>query len=107
MSGDVRFKLPGGSSCQSGLCDRNLNLLAHAQMIELEIGSECGGHGICGKDRVKLSEASRDLVSPVSDEERAHLSPSELAAGWRLGCQCFPESSGASIEVEVIREPAP
>jgi ferredoxin len=66
-------------------------------MIELDIGSECGGHGICGKDRLKLQPASQALVSPPTDEERAHLSMEELTEGWRLGCQCFPEKSGVEI----------
>jgi ferredoxin len=95
---EVTFHLPDGSSASAGLCDRNLNLLAHAQLIELDIGSECGGHGICGKDRIRLEAGSRTLVSPITEEERSHLSEAELSQGWRLGCQCYPEESGAAIE---------
>ena len=84
-----------------GFCERNLNLLAHAQAIELEIGSRCGGHGICGGDRVRIAAlASGASLSPVTEAEREHLSPKELAEGWRLACQCFPESSDAAIDVE-------
>jgi ferredoxin len=86
-----------------GFCDRNLNLLAHAQAIELDLGSECGGHGICGKDRVRLDVATQARVSAPTDEEREHLTSEELAQGWRLGCQCFPNKSGAEINAQVPR----
>lgn len=95
---EVTFLLPDGSSASAGICDRNLNLLAHAQLVELDIGSECGGHGICGKDRLKLAPEARALVSPPTEEEREHLSKEQLAQGWRLGCQCYPEKSGMRIE---------
>lgn len=88
----------------SEFCARQLNLLAHAQAIELDIGSECGGHGICGKDRVCLSEADRAKVSPVTDDERAHLTPAELAEGWRLACQTFPEADGLEIQATPCRK---
>jgi ferredoxin len=91
MSGDVEFILPDGAIQKTGFCEHNLNLLAHAQAIELDLGSECGGHGICGKDRIRI-EAGADSLSPQTEAEREHLSPEELRAGWRLGCQCFPES---------------
>ncbi|HUP55829.1 MAG TPA: hypothetical protein VM598_00140 [Bdellovibrionota bacterium] len=100
---DVRFKLASGAERRVGFCERNLNLLAHAQAIELDLGSECGGHGVCGKDRIQLDPASRGFVSPVTDEEREHLSAAELADGWRLGCQCFPESNELRIGARVPR----
>jgi ferredoxin len=96
---EVTFLLPDGSRVNTGECDRNLNLLAHAQLVELDIGSECGGHGICGKDRLKLGAKDLSLVSPVTEEEREHFSKEELAEGWRLGCQCYPEKSGTRIDV--------
>jgi ferredoxin len=91
------FRGPRGASA-TGFCLRGLNLLAHAQAIELDIGSECGGHGVCGRDRVRVSGGE---VSPVTDAERRHLTAAELAAGWRLGCQCFPERDGASLRAEL------
>lgn len=79
---------------------RCLNLLGHAQMEELDIGSRCGGHGVCGGDRIKVS-AKAGEISPPTEIERKHLSAAELREGWRLGCQCFPERDGAEIRVEV------
>lgn len=72
-------------------CDENLNLLAHAQSIELDVGSRCGGHGVCGGDRIQIPVEVRASLSTITGAEREHLSEAELAAGWRLACQCYPE----------------
>jgi ferredoxin len=92
----VRFVKPTHEH-DTGLCERNLNLLAHAQAIELDIGSRCGGHGICGGDRIKPDNAA--LLSPITDAERGHLTPEELAQGWRLACQCFPQEGDKNIQI--------
>jgi ferredoxin len=83
-------------------CLRTLNILAHAQMEELDIGSICGGHGFCGGDRILLLKDSQK-VSPITDKERKHLSPEELQAGWRLGCQCWPEANDLDISISITR----
>jgi ferredoxin len=89
----------GTEEFDSGVAMQGLNLLAHAQMIELSLGSECGGHGKCGKDRVRVPAEDRPKTSPVTAIERAHLRPEEIEAGIRLGCQCFPESDGVRLRV--------
>jgi ferredoxin len=83
----------------TGFCELNLNLLAHAQAVELEIGSRCGGFGECGGDRVRIATPHAAL-SPITAAEREHLSAEELAQGWRLACQCFPEKNEQTIVVE-------
>ena len=80
-------------------CEPQLNLLAHAQIIELEIGSSCGGHGICGGDRICISPSQKRYFSAPTEEERRHLSAAEIDAGWRLACQCFPEPKDDSQEL--------
>ncbi len=81
----------------------NLNLLAHAQSIDLEIGSRCGGHGRCGGDRIRiLSNSLENSLSPITDAEREHLTSAELKLGFRLACQCFPNDAGARIRVEFV-----
>ena len=89
----------GAEEFDSGIAMQGLNLLAHAQMIELSLGSECGGHGKCGKDRVRILPEDRSKTSPVTAIERVHLRPEDLEAGMRLGCQCFPVSDGISLRV--------
>lgn len=81
-------------------CYSHLNLLAHAQMEEVQVGSRCGGHGICGGDRIQILSGSSDL-SPITSAEKEHLSPEEIAQGWRLACQCWPEKDSTKIRVEV------
>ena len=82
----------------SGLCLRGLNLLGHAQMIELSIGSQCGGHGKCGKDRVILDPENLAKVNPPTELERLHLGEL-LNQGFRLACQCFPNEDELKLRV--------
>jgi ferredoxin len=81
-------------------CEPQLNLLAHAQTIELEVGSRCGGHGKCGGDRLRMLGDAARFLSPVTDDERRWLSTEDLAGGFRLGCQCFPQVADAEIRLE-------
>ena len=96
----VRFTDSSKTEHDSGMCERNLNLLAHAQAIELDIGSRCGGHGICGGDRVLIQNDAASLSS-ITAIEKEHLTPEELAQGWRLACQCFPEKSDQLIHIQI------
>lgn len=69
-------------------------------------GGDCGGHGICGRCRVRFLTAS----PPPTAAERHHLSQGELEGGWRLACQhrvegdidiyvpTFGESIGEKVE---------
>jgi len=104
-SGQLEFVKPEGRF-RVDFCEPQLNLLAHAQAIELDIGSRCGGHGICGGDRVRIAlpdeERARQL-SRITEDEREHLSEEELASGWRLACQCFPQPGTASLTIEAPR----
>jgi ferredoxin len=80
-------------------CFQGLNLLAHAQIEELETGSECGGHGKCGKDRILISESDQKKLNAPTFIETRHLTLVELSEGWRLACQAFPNVDGLSITV--------
>ena len=86
-------------------CNPDLNLLAHAQMIELDIGSVCGGHGICGKDRVQVKSSFNESVclSPLTDEEKKHLTKEEINQGMRLACQCFPGKKEQKLELTYFK----
>jgi len=82
-------------------CFRGLNLLGHAQIEETETGSECGGHGKCGKDRVLVVAADLDKLNPPNGIEKKFFTGAELESGWRLACQAFPNEDGMDIEVVV------
>ena len=48
-----------------------------------ETSLPCGGHGTCGKCRVRVT----GNVTPPSEDERKHLSVAELEDGIRLACR--------------------
>ncbi len=79
-----------------------LNLLAHAQSIELDVGSQCGGHGICGRDRVRVRAKDQPFLSPPTEIEKDHLSEADLQDGIRLACQCFPDAQGHELNVSIL-----
>jgi ferredoxin len=81
-------------------CMRSLNILGHAQVEEIELGSRCGGYGECGGDKVRIT-GGREFLTPVTAAEREHLTAEELQNGMRLGCQCFPISDGVEVRVLV------
>jgi ferredoxin len=97
------FKVHAGNLERVGTVDfvePNLNLLAHAQAIELDLGSECGGHGKCGADVIRILTGA-EALSDITEAERKHLSPDQLASGVRLGCQIFPNDANRSLRIEI------
>ncbi len=96
----VIFKFPDGSESSTESYSQ-LNLLAHAQLVERSLQSRCGGHAECGTCRVRIVSGN---VSKPSEEEESLLKRVSRAAGGqnilRLACQCFPEP-GADVVVEV------
>lgn len=73
-------------------------LLEAAARAGFVIETPCGGAGTCGKCLVRIVSGE---CSDFTDEE-GHLSPEQVAAGYRLACQCkikdtltveIPESS--------------
>lgn len=97
----IIFKLKNGKKVVSESVYSNLNILAHAQLIETEIGSVCGGHGHCGKDKIIIT-SGLEKTSPLTSKEEHHLNSQELKRGIRLGCQCFPEDENYEYIVEVV-----
>jgi uncharacterized 2Fe-2S/4Fe-4S cluster protein (DUF4445 family) len=66
--------------------NRGTRILDAIREIGLNIRSECGGRGACGKCRVIVQESSS--FSEITDVERELLSSSDLKSGYRLACQC-------------------
>lgn len=58
-------------------------LLSHIDGVE----KPCGGHGRCGKCKVKASGA----LSAISETERGFLSDDEIKSGIRLACMTLAE----------------
>jgi uncharacterized 2Fe-2S/4Fe-4S cluster protein (DUF4445 family) len=72
----------GGVELQPGK-----TVLQHIRRIGgVEIDSECGGKGVCGRDVIRL-ETGLSSLSPVTWAERRLLDPSKIGHGQRLACQ--------------------
>jgi len=97
-------------------------LLEIAREAGVELRTDCGGQGTCGKCKVQIIECLGKVSEP-SEEERKHLSDEEISEGYRLACQLIvkgklkvmipPESrsearriSDYSVEEEVELLPA-
>jgi uncharacterized 2Fe-2S/4Fe-4S cluster protein (DUF4445 family) len=57
----------------------------YARCAGLEISSECGGRGICGRCKVLISDP--DACEPPTQSEEALLEREEIKGGFRLACQ--------------------
>lgn len=62
------------------------------------LNAPCGGKGLCGRCAVRLIDGR---VSPPSRAETGVLSAAQLAAGFRLACQCVVEGP---LRVEIPAE---
>lgn len=72
--------LPGGKKIKAE-AGKNLmeNLIDH-----VDIRTDCGGRGLCGKCRVIIETSD---VPDLTDVEKDQLSPGLIASGYRLACQ--------------------
>lgn len=64
-----------------------------AQELGADLQSVCGGHGKCGKCRLRYSKSnaagkSSLNLSEITQIEKDIFSDRELKEGWRLACQC-------------------
>ena len=66
-----------------------ISILATAQAAGVELVSLCGGIGSCDSCKIRLIKGE---LSPLTLEERALFQQEELAAGFRLACQAYPQS---------------
>ncbi len=69
-------------------------LLEHAQKSGVEMASECGGLGRCGRCVVRIEKGAEALSDPTEEEKQHSLGPSE-----RLACQARVVNPEATIEV--------
>jgi uncharacterized 2Fe-2S/4Fe-4S cluster protein (DUF4445 family) len=65
---------------------KGTTILCALKEAGLNIRSECGGRGVCGKCKIIVQDALG--FSAVTDAERERLSVSELKSGYRLACAC-------------------
>lgn len=79
-SGPVTIRINDGKDIRARAGDRLLIALADSGIA---VPSACGGTGICGQCRVRITDGS----GPPLPTEAAFLSRAELASGLRLACQ--------------------
>jgi uncharacterized 2Fe-2S/4Fe-4S cluster protein (DUF4445 family) len=60
-----------------------ITLIEAAEQAEIYLDTPCGGKGVCGKCRVRITPASLE-AEPLNSE---FFSESEWNEGWRLACQ--------------------
>ena len=65
----------------------NSNLLRLSIREKGGIPFKCGG-GVCGTCRCRI-EQGLEHTDAVKDKERNHLTPDDLATGYRMACQTF------------------
>ena len=63
-------------------------------------GHACNGNGTCGKCRIRVPGADRDLISPPTEAEQRLLGEDQISAGGRLACLVHVHGD-VSLEVEV------
>jgi len=75
------------------------SILEHSKIIGgIEIDSECGGNGICGKDIIRVEEGAESLSS-FSDPEKSFLKKGKLKSNQRLACQATVTKDNKDIKV--------
>ena len=76
----LRFQ-PAGITCE---VERGRRVFDAASSCGLNLRSDCGSKGRCGKCRIIAQPT--DCLEPLTAEERSVLSPERIAAGERLAC---------------------
>jgi len=75
------------------------SILEHIRRIGgIEIESECGGQGICGKDVIRIEKGSKYLTGLTVNEEH-FLKKGALLPGQRLACQAQVAEDTNDIEI--------
>lgn len=91
MSDTVRVKLQPSNKTLT--LERGTPL--HDVLFEHGVEFPCGGHGVCGGCKIKILEGD----APVTKDDKAKLSESELTNGRRLACCCTADID-MTIELE-------
>jgi chlorosome envelope protein I len=72
-----------------------------ARLNHSHVGYVCGGHGLCQACYITVQEGA-DCLAPLTDVEKAFLSPRQIAAGGRMACQATIAKEG---DVKVLSRP--
>lgn len=87
-------------SCEASTGERLLDV---ARKNHSHIGYFCGGNGICQTCYVKVQEGA-ELLSPLSDTEKAMLSDRLIEEGTRMACLATIEKPGTIRILSAVEE---
>ena len=68
-------------------CPAGIQISAFLRKKGIPVPTPCGGHGNCGKCKVRVIEGNL----PVMSMDRVHLTEEERKCGVRLACQAMPK----------------
>ncbi|NTU52230.1 MAG: (2Fe-2S)-binding protein [Chlorobiaceae bacterium] len=87
-------------NCEASTGDRLLDV---ARLAHSHIGYFCGGNAICQTCYVKVLEG-QELLSPLSNTEKAMLSDTLIREGNRMACQTTIEKPGIIRILTMVEE---
>lgn len=75
--------------------NKDTTVMEQLQKAGVDVSSDCGGRGMCGKCRVRFLD---DAPEPTKAEKNI-IAKGRLDAGWRLACSCY-YSGQAELEIQ-------
>jgi chlorosome envelope protein I len=76
-------------------------LLKAARINHSHVGYLCGGHGVCQTCFVIVMEGS-ECLTPVTDAEKAFLTPQQIKTGGRMACRATIAREGT---IKILSRP--
>lgn len=76
------------------------SILEHIRRVDgVEIDSECGGQGTCGKDIIRVGERGLEHLTEMTDAEKHFCEQDIKMPGLRLACQARVAEDDEDIEI--------
>ena len=80
----------------------DITILKAAKEVGIEIRSECGGEGSCGKCRVIIEDQRN--VNTLTSKENFLLTQYEIKTGYRLACRTFIKKFSENLTIMIPKE---
>ena len=77
------------------ICKPGKQVSAAIRESGCSVPTPCGGHGNCGKCKIKVIEGNL----PVMTMDRVHLTEEEIKAGARHACHATPKET---VVIEIL-----
>ncbi|OUJ18173.1 putative Fe-S clusters-containing protein containing DUF4445 domain [Methanonatronarchaeum thermophilum] len=80
--------------------EKGKTILDAADKADIDIKSDCGGKGTCGKCIIKIEEGHQS-ISPLISEEKDSLCKEEIEEGYRYACAAKIQNPGTEVTVSI------